>query len=47
MIILTSQLLFETSGQRLLYSVVYDDESDRFVRTCQWISAELGTRPWF
>jgi hypothetical protein len=41
MVILTSQLLFESSGQRLLYSVVYDEDNDRFVRTCQRISAEL------
>lgn len=41
MIILTCQLKYETGGKGLLSSVVYDDISDRFVRTCQKISAEL------
>ena len=42
MIILTCQLKYETGGKGLLSSVVYDDIGDRFVRTCQKISAELA-----
>ena len=41
MIILTCQLMFETNGNRLLCSIVYDDVTDRFVRTSQRISPEL------
>jgi hypothetical protein len=41
MILLTSQLLFESSGQRVLSSIVYDEVSNRFVKTTQKISAEL------
>ncbi len=41
MIILTSQLLFDNNGERILFSVVYDESTDRFVRTSQRISAEL------
>ena len=41
MILLTSQLLFESSGQRVLTSIVYDEVGDRFVRVSQKISAEL------
>jgi hypothetical protein len=41
MILLTSQLLFESSGQRVLSSIVYDEISNRFVKTTQKISAEL------
>lgn len=41
MIILTCQLIFDKDGERILTSVVYDDITDRFVRTSQRISAEL------
>ncbi len=41
MVILTSQLLFDNNGERILFSVVYDESTDRFVRTSQRISAEL------
>jgi hypothetical protein len=42
MIILTCQLIFDKGGERILSSVVYDDITDRFVRTAQKISAELA-----
>ncbi len=42
MIILTCQLIFNKEGERILSSVVYDDVSDRFVRTSQRISPELA-----
>ena len=42
MIILTCQLIFNKEGERILSSVVYDDITDRFVRTAQKISAELA-----
>ena len=41
MIILTCQLIFDKNGERILTSVVYDDITDRFVRTAQKISPEL------
>ena len=41
MIILTCQLIFNKEGERILTSVVYDDITDRFVRTAQKISPEL------
>jgi hypothetical protein len=41
MIILTCQLIFDKGGERILSSVVYDDVTDRFVRTAQRISPEL------
>ena len=41
MIILTCQLIFDKGGERILSSVVYDDVTDRFVRTAQKISPEL------
>jgi hypothetical protein len=41
MIILTCQLIFDKDGDRILSSVVYDDFTDRFVRTAQRISPEL------
>ena len=41
MIILTCQLIFDKDGDRILSSVVYDDVTDRFVRTAQRISPEL------
>lgn len=41
MIILTSQLLFDKNGERILFSVVYDESIDRFLRTSQRISSEL------
>ena len=41
MIILTCQLIFDKGGERILTSVVYDDITDRFVRTAQKISPEL------
>lgn len=41
MIILTCQLIFDKGGERILSSVVYDDVTDRFVRTSQRISPEL------
>jgi len=41
MILLTSQLLFESAGQRVLKSIVYDELSNRFVKISQKISAEL------
>jgi len=42
MIILTCQLIFDKGGERILSSVVYDDITDRFVRTAQKISPELA-----
>lgn len=42
MIILTCQLIFDKGGERILTSVVYDDITDRFVRTAQKISPELA-----
>ena len=42
MIILTCQLIFDKGGERILSSVVYDDVTDRFVRTAQKISPELA-----
>jgi len=42
MIILTCQLIFNKEGERILSSVVYDDITDRFVRTDQRISPELA-----
>jgi len=42
MIILTCQLIFNKEGERILSSVVYDDITDRFVRTAQKISADLA-----
>lgn len=42
MILLTCQLIFDKSGERILSSVVYDDVTDRFVRTAQKISPELA-----
>ena len=41
MIILTCQLIFDKGGERILTPVVYDDITDRFVRTAQKISPEL------
>ena len=41
MILLTSQLLFESAGQRVLTSIVYDEVDNRFVKITQKISAEL------
>lgn len=41
MILLTSQLLFESTGQRVLTSIVYDEIGSRFVKISQKISAEL------
>ncbi len=41
MILLTSQLLFESTGQRVLTSIVYDEIGNRFVKISQKISAEL------
>ena len=41
MIILTCQLIFDKNGERILSSVVYDDITDKFVRTSQRISPEL------
>lgn len=41
MIILTCQLMFESTGNRLLYSIVYDELTDRFVKVTQRVSAEL------
>jgi len=41
MIILTCQLMFETNGNRLLCSIVYDDKTDRFVKLSQRVSPEL------
>lgn len=41
MIILTCQLMFETNGNRLLCSIVYDDKTDRFVKVTQRVSPEL------
>ena len=38
MIILTCQLIFDKDGSRILSSVVYDDVTDRFVRTAQKIA---------
>jgi hypothetical protein len=33
--------MFETNGNRLLCSIVYDDKTDRFVKTTQRVSPEL------
>ena len=41
MIILNCQLIFDKDGDRILSSFVYDDVTDRFVRTAQRISPEL------
>ncbi len=42
MILLTCQLLFEGgTGERILTSIVYDNNSDRFVKISQKISPEL------
>ena len=41
MILLTSQLMFEQSGNRILSSIVYDELGNRFVKISQKISAEL------
>ena len=41
MILLTSQLMFEQSGNRILSSIVYDEVGSRFVKISQKISAEL------
>ena len=42
MILLTCQLLFESgTGDRILTSIVYDNNSDRFVKISQKISPEL------
>ena len=41
MIILTCQLMFESTGDRILSSIVYDDKTDRFVKVTQRVSAEL------
>lgn len=41
MILLTSQLMFEQSGNRILSSIVYDEVGNRFVKISQKISAEL------
>lgn len=41
MILLTSQLLFESTGQRVLTSIVYDELGNRFVKISQNISSEL------
>ena len=41
MILLTSQLMFEQSGNRILSSIVYDEVGNRFVKIGQKISAEL------
>lgn len=41
MIILSCQLMFETNGNRLLCSIVYDDKTDRFVKVTQRVSPEL------
>ena len=38
MILLTSQLLFESTGQRVLTSIVYDEVGNRFVKITQKIS---------
>jgi hypothetical protein len=40
-ILLTSQLMFEQSGNRILSSIVYDEVGSRFVKISQKISAEL------
>jgi hypothetical protein len=40
-ILLTSQLMFEQSGNRILSSIVYDEVGNRFVKISQKISAEL------
>ena len=41
MIILTCQLMFESTGDRILSSIVYDELTDRFVKVTQRISPEL------
>ena len=41
MVLLTSQLMFEQSGNRILSSIVYDELGNRFVKISQKISAEL------
>jgi hypothetical protein len=42
MILLTCQLLFEGgTGERILTSIVYDNNSERFVKISQKISPEL------
>lgn len=41
MIILTCQLMFESTGDRILSSIVYDDKTDRFVKVTQRVSPEL------
>lgn len=41
MILLTCQLTFETNGNRLLCSIVYDELTDRFVKVTQRVSPEL------
>jgi hypothetical protein len=41
MIIITCQLMFESTGDRVLSSIVYDDKTDRFVKVSQRVSAEL------
>ena len=41
MIILTCQLMFETNGNRLLCSIVYDDKTDRFVKLSRRVSLEI------
>lgn len=41
MILLTSQLMFEQNGGRILSSIVYDEVGNRFVKISQKISHEL------
>ena len=33
--------MFESTGDRILSSIVYDDKTDRFVKVTQRVSAEL------